>query len=174
MRPSGPGQDVEFIQAAAENLVRVEPAQFQETFVDAGIAQIGQAYDQRRRGVEVEHALEPLLGLERIGRVGEDEHQAAGRAFPVVENQPARAMDPVRLRATRARHLDHHVAERNAAAQPGERIVGLRDGAPVAVAQGEPPPVLVDGGAELLERGDAVHRQRGGVGPGDALVRVDE
>jgi hypothetical protein len=150
------------------------PGHLDEAAVDPGVAEVGQPQDHGWRRVGGEGPLEPLLGVEALGLVVEDDRQAVGPALGVGQHHGADAVRPTGLLLAGRRHLDHHLVEGLAREHALHRVLPRRQPVAVAVAQLEALPVLGDGRAQLLHLGDAVHPERRGVGPRDGLVRLDQ
>ena len=74
----------------------------------------------------------------------------------------------------RPHDLHHHLVERLAGDHAVDRVLAVREAVVVAVPELEALAVRLDRPPELLPGRDPVHVERGPVGPGDRLVRVDE
>ena len=70
--------------------------------------------------------------------------------------------------------VDDEIGERLSAAQPGERVVLLRELPAIAIGKIEPAVVFVDAGPELGGVGQAIHLKRRGIRPHDPAVRFDQ
>lgn len=71
-------------------------------------------------------------------------------------------------------HFDDRVPEELTRQQSLDGMLKRADIGVAAVLQNEVAPVLGDRLAELVERGHAVHRERGPVGVGNGLIRLDQ
>jgi hypothetical protein len=71
-------------------------------------------------------------------------------------------------------NLDHHVVEGLAREHAIDGMLAVVEGATVRKAQDEIGPVLVNGAAQILEAGDAVHGERGLVRPHEPAVGLDQ
>ncbi|MCY1449609.1 hypothetical protein D9M71_663590 [compost metagenome] len=83
-------------------------------------------------------------------------------------------MDPHGLFIRRWRHLYQHIAEGLAASHAVDRIAVRRDRMVIAIPQCEALGIFLGIGPQIADALDAVHRQRGVIGPENALIGVEQ
>ncbi len=165
-------EHVQLVGRFAQHCLARQAGHVQEALVHLHIAQVGQAADERRRGIGGKGALEALLGVELAGLVIQDQH-AEVRAV-AFEQQAARADVAQEVGVILARQVQQQVVECDRGGQAVERILLGRHA--VMVAVGQRIAFAVAGGRlpQRLQRVDPVQRQRAGVGPGDAAIGLEQ
>ena len=174
LAPIDVGQQVEFEKATADDVAAMIAAEIEEALIGADIALVRHADDDRGCGIGLEHRLEPVLRVEALRHVVDDQRQAVGFAAIVVHRDVSHLMDPARRVAAERRDLYDQVGEALAREQAHERIFTARQAALVAVAQAEALRIIVRRGAQILDPVDAVHFQRSGIGAEDDAGRVHQ
>ena len=104
-------EHVELVDRAAEDLIAPEAGQLEEALVDLNVAQVCEPGDDGGRRVCAERPLEPLLRVEPLGFVIDDQHQAVRQAIGLRENQRPYLMNPPAI-VSLPRDLDDDLAER--------------------------------------------------------------
>jgi hypothetical protein len=137
------------------------------------VAHVGQASDDGRGRVGRKGTFEPLLRIEPLGLVIDDQYQAVRLPGRVRQHQCADAVHPVAVTAGLP-DLHYHLAERLAREQALHRVVAFWQLVPVAIGQFISLPIVGYRGAEFVYLRHPVQGQRRGVGPSYGLIGVDQ
>ena len=104
----------------------------------------------------------------------DDKNQVVWLTKIVGNDETADRMNPELFGVVNGRCPHRHFVEGLPSNDPFDRVFATLHQAVVAVSQSELPPILVGGGAKILDAPDAVHGQRRVIGPENTSVCADQ
>ena len=169
----GAAQHVDLVHGVADQRVLHVAGQLEEAGVDLDVAHVREADDDGGRRVGGEGALEAFLGVEALGLVVEDDHEAVGFAVGVGEHHGADLVHPA-LAVGAAGDLGEGAVDGLAVEQELDRVFLGAQRLAAAVGDLEAFGVTGCGAAEVRQGFCAVQFEGGVVGPGERAVGVHE
>jgi hypothetical protein len=170
----GPFKDINLIDGSAQHVLAVVPGELQETLVHLDQAQVREATDGGGRRVGRKGPLEALLGLDLFADVVNNENQTIRIARMISDNKAANAVGAIPILVGFVGHHNHDIVEGLTGHDTVDGVAAMFEQIAALMPQDEVVAVFVNSSAEFVKGRDSVHRQRGLVGVGNGLVRLDQ